>query len=1304
MKVSFLVLASEARSVSFLEMKVSFLVLEELGHNLFFVGQFYDSNLEVPFRKHSCYVRDTNGVELIKGSCGSNLYTIYIEDMMKSSPICLLSKASKTRSSLWHHRLNHLNFEAVATACYTQNRSLIHTRHNKTSYELVHNKKPDLTFLCVFSALCYLTNDSEDLGKLQPTTDIGIFVGYAPSRKDKFMARPKSGSCKTLCTPTNKELEILFQPVFNEYLEPPHVERPVSPAPAVPVPVNSAGTPSSTFINQYAPSLSHSPSSLALKSPSLHQGVAAESTLMDENLFAPVNNDPFINIFAPKATSKASSFGDEGIDFRESFAPVARIEAIRIFIANAAGKNMTIYQLDVKTTFLIGKLNEELYVSQPEGFIDPDHPIHLYHLKKVLYGLKHAPRACRPDLVVAICMCTRYQASPTKKHLEALKRVFRYLQGTINCGLWYPKDTAMALTAYADADHAGVKTHEEMRSQLTDYGFAFNKIPLYFDNHSAIALCCNNVHHSRSKRVDIRHHFIREQVEKAVVELFFMTIDYPLANIFTKALPRVRFEFLLPRLSMKNTMADMNIPVNDAPTEQPPTVAPPTKTNDQILPSSKWVPIGKSNCVLDVQKSQRNPIFLVVVAILKTPISSGPSRHPIRFPLFTFSSFRTPCASTHLLGCTTEEFVQSIQTFLTNRKNLTTASREKKKTTHLLIPSVRFTKIIIHHLKTKHNIHPRTGLPLHYSHDENVLNTLMFVGKDGREIFSMPIPDALLTDEIKGTPYYGEYQEHVAKSKPSMSFGTKLKGTSRMNSGPARLVVIKEPDSRRIQPLPDVQGKGKEKAGPNPGVQDEGQAGSNPGDAAESQPQSSHMVHVGPNLEHMELKATYASTQQNPEQMSEEFTTTAYLNDEESGKTNAEVEVQLMVSVPIHQDTSSVPPMTTSVIDLMMSQSGSPLQTSTATTSIIITTTSLPPPPQQSTTYLTLVKRIDELEQHMANLLQYNLALEESLHKHRTQLYKLENLNIPYQVSKAVDKIVTNAIDWAMQAPLRACFSDLPNVDMKEFLQQRMFDDKSYKANKDHKNLYDAMEKCPTPQPPPPPPPAGASGALAGVSRTLKLSLTDSLIQYDYIPDEQERLATPEPAWTIPSFNISDVGNNWATALVSAYKTSAENSLLVKTRDMMNFLNCVVRIKAYSRYGYDYLSEIVLQRADLQEYMVAEKDFKNLYPSDYEDLNLLLLQGLLNHLPDSEKRMFSIAVKLWTRNLVIRKRFEYFQLEALEYRVKEFKIKQLNPGMNTRFWTQKDVTRSKEFIAAIERRLKTRRIYRTWNAFWWTSS
>nr|GEY79795.1 retrovirus-related Pol polyprotein from transposon TNT 1-94 [Tanacetum cinerariifolium] len=209
--------------------------------------------------------------------------------------------------------------------------------------------------------------------------------------------------------------------MFDEYLEPPRVERPVSPAPAVQAPINSAGTPSSTTIDQDAPFSSISPSSSTLQSHSLRQGVTAESTFMEDNHVAPVDNNPFINGFAPEPSFGASSsrdwiyklkldeYGDvlknkarlvakgyrqeEGIDFEESFAPVGRIEPIRIFIANATSKNMTIYQMNVKTAFLYYELKEEVYVSQSEGFIDPDHLTHFYHLKNALYGLKQTPRA-----------------------------------------------------------------------------------------------------------------------------------------------------------------------------------------------------------------------------------------------------------------------------------------------------------------------------------------------------------------------------------------------------------------------------------------------------------------------------------------------------------------------------------------------------------------------------------------------------------------------------------------------------------------------------------------------------------------------------------------------------------------------------------------------------------------------------------------------------------------------------------------------------------------------------------------------
>nr|GEW09962.1 copia protein [Tanacetum cinerariifolium] len=260
--------------------------------------------------------------------------------------------------------------------------------------------------------------------------------------------------------PINNDMEILFQHMFDKYLEPPRIDRLVSPALAVLVPLNSAG-------------------------------VAAESTLIDENLFAPVNNGPFINIFALEPTSAASSSGDASS-------------------ANSTYVTQTLHHLKKWSK---------------------DHPINndIGNPSRLVSTRKQLATNALPDLVFAVCKCARYHASPTKKHLEALKRVFWYLKGTINWGLWYSKDTAMALTV-CRCRPCRLSRHTE----------------------NAIALCYNNVQHYRSKHVDIQHHFIREQVEKGVVDFFFVTTNYQLADIFTKALPKERFEFLLARLGMKS--------------------------------------------------------------------------------------------------------------------------------------------------------------------------------------------------------------------------------------------------------------------------------------------------------------------------------------------------------------------------------------------------------------------------------------------------------------------------------------------------------------------------------------------------------------------------------------------------------------------------------------------------------------------------------------------------------------------------------------------------------------------------------
>ncbi|GJX17132.1 retrovirus-related pol polyprotein from transposon TNT 1-94 [Tanacetum coccineum] len=269
-----------------------------------------------------------------------------------------------------------------------------------------------------------------------------------------------------------------------------------------------------------------------------------------------VKTNEFGGVLKNKARLVSQGFRqEEGIDFEESFAPVARIEAIRIFVANAANKNMTIFQMDVKTNFLNdtpmvekNKLDEDLQGTPVDAT-----------LYRGMIGSLMYLTSSRPDLIYAVCLCAQYQAKPTEKHLNADTR--RSTSGSaqflgdklVSWSSKKQKSTAISSTKAEYIALSGCCAQILwMRSQLTDYGFTFNKIPLYCDNKSTIALCCNNVQHSRAKHNDVRYHFIKEKVENGIVELYFVRAEYQLVDIFTKPLPRERFNFLIEKMGMRS--------------------------------------------------------------------------------------------------------------------------------------------------------------------------------------------------------------------------------------------------------------------------------------------------------------------------------------------------------------------------------------------------------------------------------------------------------------------------------------------------------------------------------------------------------------------------------------------------------------------------------------------------------------------------------------------------------------------------------------------------------------------------------
>ncbi|GJW97648.1 retrovirus-related pol polyprotein from transposon TNT 1-94 [Tanacetum coccineum] len=566
-------------------------------------------------------------------------------------------------------------------------------RQNHTLVEAARTIKPDLSYLHVIGALCYPNNDSENLGKLQAKADIGLgfqlmtpatsssrlvsnpipqqhfLVANAPravdladspvstsidqdalstsipSTQDQEHSPIMSQGSSSNVRPTHTPLESLGRWTKDHLIE------------------NVIGDPSRSgstrkqlqtdamwcYFDAFLTSVEPKNFKQEMTKPSWIDAMQEEIhkfkrlhvwelvlcpdkvMLIKLKWIYKVKTDEFGRVFKNKARLVAQGFRQEvGIDFEESFVLVARIDAIRIFIANAANKNMMIFQMDVKTTFLNGKLKEEVYVSQPEGFVDEDNPSHVYQLKKALYGLKQAPYAwydmllsflisqhfskgavdptlftrkagnelllvqiyvddiifastnivmcnqfanmmttsdsvdtpmveknkldedlqgtpldatlyrgmigspmyltsSRPDLIYAVCLCAQYQAKPTKKHLNA--------------------DTRRSTSGSAQFLGDKLVSWSSKKQKSTAISSIEAK---YIALSSSIALCCNNVQHSRAKHINIRYHFIKEQVENRIVELYFVRTEYQLANIFTKPFPRERFNFLIEKLGMRS--------------------------------------------------------------------------------------------------------------------------------------------------------------------------------------------------------------------------------------------------------------------------------------------------------------------------------------------------------------------------------------------------------------------------------------------------------------------------------------------------------------------------------------------------------------------------------------------------------------------------------------------------------------------------------------------------------------------------------------------------------------------------------
>nr|GEV51168.1 zinc finger, CCHC-type [Tanacetum cinerariifolium] len=433
-----------------LEIKKGLKRLNECENKLHKIGQTHQTIPMIMPSKDKLYNgrKEIDGVDFLTGDHSSNLYTIALNKIVSHSSVCLLANASSLQSWLWHQRLSHLNFatfnnlvknnlvrglpkmkferDHLCSACEQRK---IHRKHNKSKTAFASNKPLYLLHMDLCGPICYLLNSYDDVGKLKAKGDIGVFVGYLKeffSLEHGLSNLNETGkSLNPTVSPileiSKKDLEDLFYNFYDEYSDSSKITK--------------SSTTNVETSNNEIPSqegeVSHEIESLKISSSTrrqdYHQNQMDESSLVIRN----------------KARLVAVGYCQQlGIDCDETFALVARIETIHLFLVYAAHKDFTVFQMNVKTAFLNGILKEEVYVGQPSGFVSKQYPDHVYALDKALYGLKQAPQA------------------------------------------WYDVPSKFLIDS-------GFQKVLWMRTQLTGYGFFYDKVPIYCDSKSAIAISCN---------------------------------------------------------------------------------------------------------------------------------------------------------------------------------------------------------------------------------------------------------------------------------------------------------------------------------------------------------------------------------------------------------------------------------------------------------------------------------------------------------------------------------------------------------------------------------------------------------------------------------------------------------------------------------------------------------------------------------------------------------------------------------------------------------------------------------------------
>nr|GEZ06046.1 hypothetical protein [Tanacetum cinerariifolium] len=371
-----------------------------LNHNLFLVGQFCDADLEVAFRKSTCFVRDLQGNDLLTGNHGSDLYIISLQESNSSTPLCLMAKASPTQAWLWHQRLSHPNFDYINLL---SKKDIVIGLPKMKYVASINRKKYILVIVDDYSRdgknldkmkekgdPCILASDNDNPDPVPqrqdvyPSTDVDVpsqqeldlLFGLVPQRQkasdydnsEPVPQRQSVSSSADANIPSQQEMDLLFGILYDEFF-------------------NASSNP-----QEKQPTMNIQPTSAPSTPTYVHAEENNNNQAEEERLLDDEFTNPFCAPAQEVAESSSHNVGNSNVPTfnqpQEAMADSAWIEAIQEEL-----HQFDRLQMDVKMTFLNGLLNEEVYVAQPDGFVDPGHPKKVYRLRKALYGLKQAPRA-----------------------------------------------------------------------------------------------------------------------------------------------------------------------------------------------------------------------------------------------------------------------------------------------------------------------------------------------------------------------------------------------------------------------------------------------------------------------------------------------------------------------------------------------------------------------------------------------------------------------------------------------------------------------------------------------------------------------------------------------------------------------------------------------------------------------------------------------------------------------------------------------------------------------------------------------